>query len=117
MTTPTVTSQMLLYQVEPHEIAQEYPTMWAKVFQHYDPAHEPGMVYVGKVNHITVGFLACYRHDRYTVYIQYAGFYPEWRGAQSLGLLSKALAAIHIEYPHAFAVVENTNNEAIRLAT
>ena len=93
-----------------------YPLLYRQVSQGGDPTHQPAFVYIGQKEGNYVGFMACYRHNIETAYIQYAGFLPEYQGYPVVPFLKQALAYVHEEFRYILALIQNDNVRALRVA-
>src|SRR3989304_3094775 len=93
-----------------------YPLLYRQGSQNGDPAHRPAFIYIGQKEGDYVGFIACYRHNIETAYIQYAGFLPEYQGYPVVSFLKQALAYVHEEFRYILALIQNDNVRALRVA-
>lgn len=115
MPVQTNSSDLVVHRLEYDEIEIIYPELFKEIFNHIDPAHIPGFVYVGKLKGEYVGFLAAYRHKADTIYLQYGGFIESYRGFQAVKLLRQVIEMLHLEFQFIIVHVENTNIAALKL--
>lgn len=112
---PVQTSKLRLKAVDVSEISDLYPLLFKQIFQTMDPAHVPGFVWLGYVDDEYVGFISAYRHKEGSVYIQYAGFLPEYHGLLTPGLFRQAVEIIHDEFQFIIAHVDRDNVKALKV--